>query len=227
MRIAVVADTHLPRGSRAIPDACLELMRSADLVLHAGDLSAGRRSWRTSVPSGRRSPPCTGTSTQRSCARLLPERQVVDAAGVRIGLVHDAGPGARAPPAHANGVPGLRRGRLRSLPHPLARGGGGLPDLQPGQPDRPPPPAAPQHGDRACGARPGQLSSTSGSTSDNTPVDLDVLFVGTAGSVPTARRGRPACWCGAAATGCCSTAARGRSASCCARRPRRTSRRSS
>ena len=39
MLIAILADTHLPRGSRAIPDACLERVRAADLVLHAGDLS--------------------------------------------------------------------------------------------------------------------------------------------------------------------------------------------
>ena len=38
MLIAILADTHLPRGLRAIPDACLERVRAADLVLHAGDL---------------------------------------------------------------------------------------------------------------------------------------------------------------------------------------------
>ena len=42
MRIAVIADTHIPRGSRRLPDACVQQIRAADLVLHAGDLvSAG------------------------------------------------------------------------------------------------------------------------------------------------------------------------------------------
>ena len=103
--------------------------------------------------------------------------------------------GARPPAADADGVPRLRRRRLRPLAHPAARGGGRLPDLQPGQPDRPPPAAAPQHGHRArsWSARPAcRHSSTSGSTSDNTRVDLDVMFIGTAGSAPTARRGLPA-----------------------------------
>ena len=91
MRIAIVADTHLPRGSRAIPDACLERMRSADLVLHAGDLST------VSVLEDLRAlgPPVAavhGNIDSAELRRLLPERQVVDAAGVRIGLVHDAGP---------------------------------------------------------------------------------------------------------------------------------------
>ena len=38
MRLAVISDTHLPRGSRALPDACLARLRAADAILHAGDL---------------------------------------------------------------------------------------------------------------------------------------------------------------------------------------------
>ena len=91
MRIAVVSDTHLPRGSRSIPGACLEQMRGADLVLHAGDLSTA------GVLEELRAlgPPLAavhGNVDSADVRRLLPERQVVEAAGVRIGLVHDAGP---------------------------------------------------------------------------------------------------------------------------------------
>ena len=35
--VAVISDTHLPRGNRRLPDACLERMRAADLIVHAGD----------------------------------------------------------------------------------------------------------------------------------------------------------------------------------------------
>ena len=38
MLLAVISDTHLPRGARELPEACVEHLRSADLVLHAGDL---------------------------------------------------------------------------------------------------------------------------------------------------------------------------------------------
>ncbi len=91
MLIAIVADTHLPRGSRAIPDEGIERMRSSDLVLHAGDLSTA------DVLEELRAlgPPVAavhGNIDSADLRRLLPERQVVDAAGVRIGLVHDAGP---------------------------------------------------------------------------------------------------------------------------------------
>ena len=38
MQIAIISDTHLPRGSRRLPEACVERLRTADLILHAGDL---------------------------------------------------------------------------------------------------------------------------------------------------------------------------------------------
>src|SRR4051812_21580662 len=37
--IAVIADTHMPRGRRRLPDACVERIRAADLLLHAGDVA--------------------------------------------------------------------------------------------------------------------------------------------------------------------------------------------
>ena len=38
MLIAVISDTHLPRGNRMLPAACVERLRAADLILHGGDL---------------------------------------------------------------------------------------------------------------------------------------------------------------------------------------------
>ncbi len=91
MLIAIVADTHLPRGSRKIPDACVERMRAADLILHAGDLSAPEvlddlRALGPPVAAVR------GNIDSPDLRWTLPERQVVAVAGMRIGLVHDAGP---------------------------------------------------------------------------------------------------------------------------------------
>ncbi len=40
MLVAVISDTHLPRSSRRIPEACLDRLGEADLILHAGDVVA-------------------------------------------------------------------------------------------------------------------------------------------------------------------------------------------
>ena len=66
-------------------------MREADLVLHAGDFSVAPvlediRALGPQVAA------VHGNVDSADVRRLLPERQVVDAGGVRIGLVHDAGP---------------------------------------------------------------------------------------------------------------------------------------
>jgi putative phosphoesterase len=90
-RLAIVSDTHLPRGSRTIPPACVESLRAADLILHAGDFTAA------SVLAELRAlgPPVAavqGNVDSQELRRLLPVRHVVEVAGVRIGMVHDAGP---------------------------------------------------------------------------------------------------------------------------------------
>src|SRR4029079_10195380 len=66
---------------------------------------------------------------------------------------------------------------------------------QPGQPDRPPAPAAAHDGPRARGERAGVVRAHRARLTLHITcrtMDLDVLFVGTAGSAPTARRGLPA-----------------------------------
>ncbi|HEV2075322.1 MAG TPA: metallophosphoesterase family protein [Thermoleophilaceae bacterium] len=90
MLIAVVADTHLPRGARRLPDACVERMAGADLILHAGDfLTTGVMGEIEAL-----GPPLhavRGNVDEPELRRRLPERLTVDAHGARIGLVHDAG----------------------------------------------------------------------------------------------------------------------------------------
>ena len=93
MLIAVISDTHLPRGSRRLPDACVERIRAADLLLHAGDFSTAD-TLRELEAIG---PPLMGVHGNIDSAevrRLLPAERVVEAAGVRIAMVHYAGPRA-------------------------------------------------------------------------------------------------------------------------------------
>jgi uncharacterized protein len=93
MRIAVVSDTHLPKGGRALPAACLERLAAADLILHAGDLVAA-----TFLAELRAlGPPVEavhGNVDEPALQALLPKERVVEAAGARIGIVHIGGPRA-------------------------------------------------------------------------------------------------------------------------------------
>ena len=90
MVIAVIADTHMPRGGRRLPDGCVERIQAADLLLHAGDFST-LEVLRDLEAIG---PPVVGVHGNVDNAdlrRLLPEERVVAAAGARIAVVHDAG----------------------------------------------------------------------------------------------------------------------------------------
>jgi len=91
VRLAVVSDTHLPRGRRALPPDCLARLRAADVILHAGDFVSG------GVLAELRAlgPPLYavhGNVDDPEVRIALPARAEVELAGARIGLVHDAGP---------------------------------------------------------------------------------------------------------------------------------------
>jgi uncharacterized protein len=92
-RVAVISDTHLPRGARTLPDACVKLLRGADLVLHAGDfVSVGFLEELRGI-----GPPVEGVCGNMDEPALkasLPAQRVVEVRDVRIGMVHDAGPRA-------------------------------------------------------------------------------------------------------------------------------------
>jgi putative phosphoesterase len=93
VRLAIISDTHMPRGTRALPAACLEQLRAADAILHAGDLME------LSVLAELEAlgPPVHAVRGNVDSAQLqarLPLTRIVDAAGARIVLIHDAGPAA-------------------------------------------------------------------------------------------------------------------------------------
>jgi putative phosphoesterase len=91
VEIAIISDTHMPRGKRRLPDECARLLRRADLIIHAGDLVT------LDVLDELRSfgPPVYavhGNVDEHAVRRALPGRLIVEAAGARLGVVHDAGP---------------------------------------------------------------------------------------------------------------------------------------
>jgi putative phosphoesterase len=93
VRLAIVSDTHMPRGGRELPARCVEELRGADAILHAGDFM------RVEVLRALEAlgPPVHGVHgnvDDEALRRMLPAARVVEAGGARIGMVHDAGPRA-------------------------------------------------------------------------------------------------------------------------------------
>jgi putative phosphoesterase len=99
LRLAIIADTHMPKGARELPEACVARLAAADLVIHLGDFSSLAMLRRLE----RLGPPLAavhGNVDDADVRRLLPARRVLELEGIAIALVHDAGP---------------RRGRLARL----------------------------------------------------------------------------------------------------------------
>ncbi len=90
MRIAVISDTHMPRGARRLPEACVEQLRAADLIVHAGDLLA--ISALRELETYGRVLAVHGNIDEFPLRATLPAERRIDAGGLVIGLVHDAGP---------------------------------------------------------------------------------------------------------------------------------------
>jgi uncharacterized protein len=93
MLVAVISDTHMPRGARRLPDAFVERIRAADLLLHAGDFMTVE----VLRDLERIGPPLVGVHGNVDTAelrRLLPAERIVRAEDARIAMVHDAGPSA-------------------------------------------------------------------------------------------------------------------------------------
>jgi putative phosphoesterase len=90
VEIAIISDTHLPRGLRRLPEACVERLRAADLIVHAGDLATlevlSELRALGSVIAVR------GNVDNAEVRAVLPEAAMVNAGACRIAVLHDAGP---------------------------------------------------------------------------------------------------------------------------------------
>ncbi|MFP5363706.1 MAG: metallophosphoesterase family protein [Thermoleophilia bacterium] len=99
MQIAIISDTHMPRGPRTLPQACIDRCAAADAILHAGDL------FDMPVLDLLRAlgPPVHavhGNVDSAAVCALLPARLELDLGGARVGMTH---------------VPGAAKGRLARL----------------------------------------------------------------------------------------------------------------
>jgi putative phosphoesterase len=94
VELAIISDTHMPRGGRAIPVACLQRMREADAILHAGDLVA-LEVLELLESLGPPVHAVHGNVDDLDVRMRLPAVRVVEAEGARIVMTHDGGPAHR------------------------------------------------------------------------------------------------------------------------------------
>ena len=90
MVIAIISDTHLPRGGRRLPEACLRRLAGADLIIHAGDLITldVLRELEAIGPVVA----VQGNVDNAGVRAALPLTARVPVDGRRLAVVHDAGP---------------------------------------------------------------------------------------------------------------------------------------
>jgi putative phosphoesterase len=89
--IAVLADTHMPKGPRRLPERCLELVATAEAVIHAGDFFAVQvlEELRALCPVVHA---VHGNVDEEPLRRALPAELEIEIAGRAVAVVHDAGP---------------------------------------------------------------------------------------------------------------------------------------
>jgi uncharacterized protein len=90
--IAVLSDTHMPKGGRALPPRCVELLGEAETALHAGDFFTFATLREIDELCPGRLHAVHGNVDEGELRAALPETLEVELDGARIAMIHDAGP---------------------------------------------------------------------------------------------------------------------------------------
>ena len=89
MLIAAISDTHVPDKATALPEALIARLGSVDLILHAGDFtSASTLNQLTKLAP---TEAVYGNVDDLFLKTTLPRARLVEAGGLRIGLIHGDG----------------------------------------------------------------------------------------------------------------------------------------
>lgn len=105
MRIAVISDTHMPKGDRVLPAACVERCSAADAILHGGDINE-LATLRAIQAFGPPVHAVWGNNCTEEVRSEIPKELEIELAGVRIGMIHIGGPAARRPERLEERFPG-------------------------------------------------------------------------------------------------------------------------
>ena len=90
VRLAILADTHMPRGARRLPGRCLELCAEADLILHAGDFM--EIEVLEELQAIRPVVAVHGNVDSPELRSMLPESLAFEVGGAQVAMLHDSGP---------------------------------------------------------------------------------------------------------------------------------------
>lgn len=92
MQIAIISDTHMPRGPRRLPAECVRWLRAAGLIIHAGDLMT--MAVLDELQSLGPVAAVHGNVDDVELRAALPATRVVEVGSVHVAVIHDAGPAA-------------------------------------------------------------------------------------------------------------------------------------
>lgn len=89
--IAIVSDTHMPKGARELPARCVELLESAELIVHAGDFSGEEvlDRFESFVPE---LVAVHGNVDSPAVRSRLPEAASFVVGSHEVAVIHDSGP---------------------------------------------------------------------------------------------------------------------------------------
>ncbi|MEV0087852.1 metallophosphoesterase [Saccharopolyspora sp. NPDC050642] len=91
MRLLLIADTHLPKRAKTLPDEVWDAIAAADVVIHAGDwvevALLDELAARTSRLIG-----VYGNNDGPELRKRLPEIAREELGGVRLAVIHETGP---------------------------------------------------------------------------------------------------------------------------------------
>ncbi len=90
MRLLLIADTHVPKRARDLPEPVWNEVSNADVVLHAGDWVNASLLDKLEKRA-KRLVACWGNNDGAELRRRLPERADVTLGGLRFTLVHETG----------------------------------------------------------------------------------------------------------------------------------------
>ena len=89
--VAIVGDTHMPKGARRLPAECVKLLEASELIVHTGDFT-GLAAHKLIAGLGPPLIAVRGNVDETALAARLAETTTFRVGGFRLGLIHDAGP---------------------------------------------------------------------------------------------------------------------------------------